>query len=318
MRGQMIAQSWRKQLLDDASLQALAQKPLDLRVPQKQLLPLVMSSPHSGAVYPESFVAQSQLDALGLRRSEDCFMDQVAGAAANLGVPVVAANFPRVFLDPNREPYELDPTMFAGPTPSHIRGNSTRVKGGLGTIARTVGSGHTIYRDKLSYEEAEWRIEHFYRPYHATLQRLLEETAMRFGFAILIDWHSMPSAAVRRAAGLTGRTILPDLVLGDRFGRSCGRAVVRGVEEVADTHGFLTARNAPYAGGHITAHYGRPQSGVHAVQVEVNRALYMDEEKYQPLAGLERLTHLAYGVAQSLGKLDLRRVTEERPPLAAE
>ncbi len=318
MRAQMAAQQWRQQLKGDASLQDLAANPLSVIEPPKQLLPLVMSSPHSGAVYAESFVAGAKLDAQDLRKSEDCFMDQVAVAATDLGVPVVAANFPRVYLDPNREPYELDPTMFAGPTPPHIRGQSARVKGGLGTIARTVGAGHYIYGDKLSYEEAEWRIEHFYRPYHATLQRLLESTAMRFGFAILIDWHSMPSAAVRRSAGLTGRTILPDLVLGDRFGRSCGRSVVRSVEGVAGGHDFLTARNAPYAGGHITAHYGRPQSGVHALQIEVNRALYMDEETYAPLAGLARLQQLAHGVAEKLGRLDLRRVVEDRPPLAAE
>ncbi|MGB1087343.1 MAG: N-formylglutamate amidohydrolase, partial [Alphaproteobacteria bacterium] len=199
-----------------------------------------------------------------------------------------------------------------------VRSGSARVKGGLGTIARTVGSGQSIYRDKLSYEEAEWRIEHFYRPYHATLQRLLEATAEKFGFAILIDWHSMPSAAVRRAAGMTGRSILPDLVLGDRFGRSCGRAVVRGVEDAVLAHKFQSARNAPYAGGHITAHYGRPQSGVHALQIEVNRALYMDEALYEPSAGLDRLVRLARQVAENLGALELRPARDTRPPLAAE
>ncbi|MGB0922191.1 MAG: N-formylglutamate amidohydrolase [Alphaproteobacteria bacterium] len=306
------------QLKNDDMLQALADQPLTVLEPQEQLLPLVMSSPHSGAVYPESFVDQSSLDPQSLRRSEDCFMDQVASAAAGLGVPVVAARFPRVFLDVNREPYELDPAMFDGPAPSHVRSGSARVKGGLGTIARTVGSGQSIYRDKLSYEEAEWRIEHFYRPYHATLQRLLEATAEKFGFAILIDWHSMPSAAVRRAAGMTGRSILPDLVLGDRFGRSCGRAVVRGVEDAVLAHKFQSARNAPYAGGHITAHYGRPQSGVHALQIEVNRALYMDEALYEPSAGLDRLVRLARQVAENLGALELRPARDTRPPLAAE
>lgn len=317
MHEKLAQEDWQAQLKADLALLDLEQNPVEVIEPTAQKLPLVMSSPHSGALYPHSFIESTVLDGHALRRSEDSFMDQVARASVGLGVPMVAARFPRVLLDPNREPYELDPRMFHGAAPSYVK-DSPRVKGGLGTIARIVGSGQPIYGQKLSYMEAEWRIDHLYRPYHATLQRLLDQTVARFGFAILIDWHSMPSAAVRRSAkAQDGTHGQPDLVLGDRFGQSCQRSVVKIVETAARQHRYFAVRNAPYAGGHITSHYGRPQRGLHALQIEVNRSIYMDEEGYAPTAGLERLVQFGEAVAEKLGTLSLRRAVDA-PPLAAE
>lgn len=197
------------------------------------------------------------------------------------------ARFPRAFLDADREPYELDPSMFAEPLPPHVNTRSLRVAGGLGTIARVVSDTTEIYRAPLSYAEAEERIRRLYMPFHDTLQSLLERTLHQFGYAILIDCHSMPS--VGGPTDDDNGADRPDIVLGDRYGTSCAGAITAEAERILRRLGYSVVRNNPYAGGFNTEHYGRPRSGLHALQIEVNRALYMDEARLEPIPAFDRM-----------------------------
>jgi N-formylglutamate deformylase len=238
--------------------------------------PVVCNSPHSGRAYPSGFLAQSRLDLPTLRRSEDTFVDELFADSVAYGVPLMRAHFPRAFLDVNREPYELDPRMFEGRLPAFANTRSLRVAGGLGTIARVVGDAREIYDRRLPVDEALSRIELYYKPYHRALRRLIVNAQKSFGLAVLIDCHSMPSNA-------SGRDERPraDVVLGDRYGTSCVPDVTDVIEESLRDLGYAVLRNKPYAGGFITEHYGDPAAGLHAVQVEINRALYMDERLYR-------------------------------------
>jgi len=258
---------------------ALFADPVTLLEPERLLVPFVYSSPHSGRHYPESFVAASKLDRLTLRRSEDSFVDELFADAVATGAPLLHANFPRAFLDPNREPYELDPAMFDDPLPPHVNTRSLRVAGGLGTIARVVADSTEIYRGALSYAEAERRIRHLYMPYHEALRRLLENAMSTFGCAVLVDCHSMPS--IGGPADSDRGSNRPDIVLGDRYGVSCAPELMTSVERFFIRKGYKVARNVPYAGGFNTEHYGRPERGLHAIQIELNRALYMNEIKFE-------------------------------------
>lgn len=247
-------------------------------------VPLVFNSPHSGAVYPASFLAASRLDPVALRKSEDCFVDELFGFALACGAPLLRAHFPRAYLDVNREPYELDPRMFDGRLPSFANSRSMRVAGGLGTIARIVGDQQEIYRSKLPVSEALDRIERLYKPYHRTLRGLLQDQQRRFGLAILIDCHSMPSTGLQRDEGQRA-----DIVIGDRFGTSAAPFFVETLEEALRARGYRVGRNRPYAGGFITEHYGNPVNAVHAIQIEVNRGLYMDERAFTRSTGFAGL-----------------------------
>lgn len=240
--------------------------------PARQSVPFVFNVPHAGLVYPEHFVAASRLDRLTLRRSEDAFVDALLAGVVELGAPLMAARFPRAYLDVNREPYELDPRMFEGRLPAFVNARSMRVAGGLGTIPRIVADGQEIYRGRLPVEEALGRIDRLYRPYHRALQDVIRATLRLFGHAVLIDGHSMPSAGQGREG-----TAKIDMVLGDRYGTSCAPLVTDLVEAALRGRGYAVARNKPYAGGFITEHYGEPALGRHALQIEINRALYMDE-----------------------------------------
>jgi len=247
--------------------------------------PLVFASPHSGRCYPDDMMAAAALDAHAIRRSEDVLVDDLIGVAPQLGAAVIAARFARAYIDVNREAFELDPAMFVDELPDFARARTARVAAGLGAIARVVSEGQEIYARKLTFAEARARIEQAHRPYHAALERLLGEAHAAFGFAILIDWHSMPSAAAR--AG--GRDRPSDFVLGDRFGAACAGLLTQRVERELEAMGYRVARNTPYAGGYTTEHYGRPARRTHALQVEINRALYLDEATLQPTAGFARL-----------------------------
>jgi len=231
--------------------------------------PIVLNSPHSGAHYPAAFLAASKLDALTLRRSEDAFVDGLFTPATAHGVPMLRARFPRAFLDLNREPYELDPQMFSGRLPDFANTRSLRVAAGLGVIPRVVGDAQPIYRDQIPVEAALRRIATLHRPYHAKLGELIETAQRRFGFTLLIDCHSMPSSSPD-VGGC-------DIVLGDRYGSSAARWIVDAVENALRGCGLNVRRNKPYAGGYITEHYGAPAAGRHALQIEINRGLYMDE-----------------------------------------
>jgi N-formylglutamate amidohydrolase len=251
--------------------------PFEILAPVEQTLPFIVNTPHSGRVYPEAFVAMARLDSLGLRRSEDSFVDLLFAGAPVLGAPLLKANFPRAYLDVNREPYELDPRMFDGRLPSFANTRSMRVAGGLGSIPRIVGDGQEIYRERLTVADAMHRIDTIYRPYHRALRSLLQQTHRRFGEAILFDCHSMPSASLG-----TETMPRPDIVLGDRYGTSCAAVLIDSVQAVLEELGYHVARNRPYAGGFITEHYGQPASSIHVLQIEINRALYMNEETLEP------------------------------------
>jgi N-formylglutamate amidohydrolase len=265
-------------------LSAELDPPFSILAPKVQSSPFVLCSPHSGRIYPKSFLAQSRLDPLTLRKSEDCFVDDLFLGAAELGVPMIAARFPRAYLDVNREPYELDPELFADPLPDYANSKSVRVVGGLGTIARIVADGEEIYRTRLGVDEALQRIEQLYFPFHTALEGLIEQTRAQFGYAILIDCHSMPSAQMAQSSGPR-----PDFVIGDRFGAACDPRLTRFLKDTLTAEGYDVQLNRPYAGGHITEHYGRPYRGVQAVQIEINRALYLDELTFKPSHGFRRL-----------------------------
>ncbi|WP_173932659.1 N-formylglutamate amidohydrolase [Chelativorans sp. Marseille-P2723] len=238
----------------------------------EQRIPFVFNSPHSGRHYPPRFLAMSRLDSATIRRSEDCYVEELFSPAAALGAPLLSANFPRAYLDVNREPWELDPRMFREPVPPFANIRSPRVAGGLGTIPKLVGEGFNIYPDRLPLHEALTRIEHIYKPYHKTLASLIRKTRERFGYAILIDCHSMP-ANVRAGDGAP----TPDFIIGDRFGSSAVAALTEYAVGILAAKGYTVAYNKPYAGGFITEHYGRPAECVHALQIEINRGLYMNE-----------------------------------------
>lgn len=242
--------------------------------PVEWRLPLVLASPHSGRDYPADFTAQSRLDGVALRRSEDCFVDEIFAPAVALGAPLLTALFPRAYLDPNREPFEFDPGMFDGPLPSYVNSRSPRVAAGLGTVPRIVASGEEIYRTRLRFADAVARVERCYYPYHAALRRLVEATRARFGYCILLDCHSMPSIGLPPEIAECGAV---DMVLGDCYGSACSPALMAAADECLSALGYVVGRNIPYAGGYTTRHYGRPSTGIHTLQIELNRSLYMDE-----------------------------------------
>jgi N-formylglutamate amidohydrolase len=261
--------------------------PLDIKRPRIQTAAIVLASPHSGRTYSPAFLADSKLDPLTLRRSEDSFVDEIFDAGPELGMPLLAARFPRAYCDVNREPYELDQQMFEDRLPAFVNTRSVRVACGLGTIARVVTDGAEIYRRRLHFAEAEQRLKQCYRPYHRALKSLIDETSDRFGAALLIDCHSMPSVGgpMDQDAGL-GRK---DVVLGDRYGTACEQKLVAIIEDAFKAAGFEVARNNPYAGGHTTQLYGLPSRRIHALQIEINRALYMDERRVERRAGFQEV-----------------------------
>jgi N-formylglutamate amidohydrolase len=248
--------------------------PFEIVEPAAWRAPIIFNSPHSGAVYPAEFLDASRIDLPALRRSEDSFMDELIGGLSALGFPTVRVNFPRSYVDVNREPYELDPRMFAGRLPSFANTRSMRVAGGLGTIPRVVGDGQEIYRERLSVDNALARIEALYKPYHRALRRLINKAHQAFGAVVVVDCHSMPSIGVSR-----DEPRRPDIVIGDRYGTSCAALLPEMVERTMSRLGYSIGRNKPYAGGFITEHYGNPASGLHTIQLELNRAIYMDERR---------------------------------------
>ena len=248
--------------------------PFEIVEPPQWRAPIIFNSPHSGSAYPDDFLIASRIDLPTLRRSEDSFMDELIADLSRRGFPVVRVNFPRSYVDVNREPYELDPRMFSGRLPSFANTRSMRVAGGLGTIPRVVGDGQEIYRERLAVEDALSRIETLYKPYHRALRRLINRVHQTFGTVVVVDCHSMPSIGVSR-----DEPRRPDVVIGDRYGTSCAQLLPDMVEATMSRLGYSVGRNKPYAGGFITEHYGNPASGLHAIQLELNRAIYMDERR---------------------------------------
>ena len=270
---------------------------------------VLFNSPHSGAVYPREFLASARLELTTLRRSEDSFVDALIGGVVKRGYPMMRAHFPRCYVDVNREPYELDPRMFDGRLPSFANTRSMRVAGGLGTVARVVGDAQEIYDQRIPVDDALRRIESLYKPYHRALRRLFTKMHRNYGAAVLVDCHSMPSST----GGKDDRS-RPEFVLGDRYGTSCTGIVTEVVERTLRACGYTVSRNKPYAGGFITEHYGNPAAGLHAVQLEINRALYMDEKRYERAAGFDALAADLELLAVKIGEIPLE---ELRPYRAA-
>lgn len=272
-------------------------------LPRDWRLPLLFASPHSGRLYEDSFLQSSRLDALSIRKSEDCFVDKLFASAPDAGAPLLKALFPRAFVDVNREPFELDPSMFREPLPAWINSHSSRVQNGLGTIARIVANGEPIYQGKLTFAEAEWRIRTCYEPYHTMLQWLIDRNLEKFGYCLLVDCHSMPSVFPIPGANRTSRTRF-DFVLGDRHGRACARPLRQRTFEILRREGYRVSLNDPYAGGYTTGHYGRPDRNVHVLQIEINRALYMNEKTLEPHQGMDSLIRRINSLIAGLGSLD--------------
>jgi N-formylglutamate amidohydrolase len=298
------------QASERASILAELTPPFTLLTPPAQLAPVVFCSPHSGRIYPKSFLEASRLDPHTLRKSEDCYVDELFEGVVRLGAPLLAARFPRAYLDVNREPYELDPELFSGRLPEFANTQSARVMGGLGTIARIVADTEEIYRERLPISAAFERIERLYRPFHGALAGLLEATRRQFGMAVLIDCHSMPSASMGQPIGAR-----PHFVLGDRFGTSCDTKLTRLMREILQASGYEVQINRPYAGGFITEYYGNPGHGIQCLQLEINRALYLDEttlSKSKDFSHLaSTLAALAAQVFQALPALLERRAAAE-------
>jgi N-formylglutamate amidohydrolase len=248
--------------------------------------PLIFASPHSGRRYPPELLRMSRLDRHALRQSEDGYVDLLFASAPQFGAPLLRALFPRAWVDVNRARDELDQRMFADPLPSTADTRSTRVRAGLGVIPRIVADGQDIYDRKLKFFEARRRLTECYDTYHRELGALVADALSRFGCAVIIDCHSMPSAG---ALPYRENERPLDIVLGDRFGASCSGVITAAAEETLADLGYQVSRNAPYAGGHVAAAYGRPLEGVHVLQIEINRALYLDERRIARTEGFDRL-----------------------------
>ncbi|MCU4651493.1 N-formylglutamate amidohydrolase [Roseibacterium sp. SDUM158016] len=279
-----------------------------LKCPAETTTSVVVASPHSGRHYPRSFLRTSMLDERSIRSSEDAFMDLLVEDAPRLGAPLLAAEYPRAYIDLNRSPDELDPGVIEGvgrvvQTP--------RISSGLGVIPRVVANGRAIYRGKLARAEADERIARIWHPYHDALDDLMNRAQGRFGEAVVLDFHSMPHEALDSVVRPGMRR--PEVVLGDRFGASARGDLVDAVEAAFLDAGLVVSRNAPFAGAFVTQRYGRPSRGWHAVQIEIDRSLYMNERMIRPNGNFETVKRIVTSV--------LARVIEATPgamPLAAE
>jgi len=276
--------------------------------PSEPTTSVVVASPHSGRHYPRSFLRSSMLDERSIRSSEDAFMDMLVEAAPELGAPLLAAEYPRAYIDLNRSADELDPGVIDGvgrvvQTP--------RISSGLGVIPRVVANGRAIYRGKLGRAEADERIERIWHPYHQELDRLMQGAHDRFGEAVILDFHSMPHEALDSVARPGARR--PEVVLGDRFGASARGDLVDALETAFLQAGLVVSRNAPFAGAYVTQRYGRPMRGWHAVQIEIDRSLYMNERLIRPNGNFDNVRRIVTSV--------IARAIEATPgamPLAAE
>lgn len=286
--------------------------PVEVLSPPAVETPLIFASPHSGRRYPADLLRMTRLDRTALRQSEDGYVDLLFDAAPVYGAPLLRALFPRAYVDVNRSRDELDPRMFVDSVPRTVDSRSNRVLAGLGVIPRIVADGQDIYTRKLNYFEARRRLAACYEPYHQTLTDLIDSARRAFACAVVIDCHSMPSAG--GAPFREGERRI-DFVLGDRFGASCAPGLVSLVEQSLLKMGYCVSRNAPYAGGFVASSYGRPSDGVHVLQIEINRELYLDEAR---LARKESFNELRRNMQILMGELARIEPGALRPAQAAE
>ncbi len=271
----------------------------EILAPAAWTAPAVFNSAHSGKRYPAELLRMTRLSAETLRKSEDCFIDELFMCCADLGAPMLCAHMPRAYIDLNREAYEFDPRMFSGELPGFMNTGSPRVAGGLGTIPRIVAEGEEIYRERLSLNDALQRVEKIYRPYHRTLKALIDEVMNSAGQMLLLDCHSMPTSATSQSS--------VDVVIGDRYGASCGEEITVCLEDILRAEGLRVVRNKPYAGGFITQNYGAPNLGRNALQIEICRGLYMNEARFEKTKDFESvramLRHAMKTLLESLTQL---------------
>lgn len=280
----------------------------DLLHPEQRTTSVIFASPHSGRDYPWTFLRKTILDQHSIRSSEDAFVDQLYAFAPKAGAPLLKAGAPRSFVDLNRAADELDPALIEGVA---SKGHNPRIASGLGVVPRVVSGGRAIYRGKLPLKEAQRRIDTYWRPYHAMLSKLMRQSSDTFGEAILIDCHSMPHEAMNIAArGVTRR---PDVVIGDRHGASAGSEIVDRIEEAFSRAGFSVVRNIPFAGAYICQTYGKPSRGHHAIQIEIDRSLYMNEQMVRPNGNFEAVRRSLKGVID-----DVCAIGRSKERLAAE
>ncbi|SDX51105.1 N-formylglutamate amidohydrolase [Litoreibacter albidus] len=277
-------------------------------LPEVQTSSMVFASPHSGRFYSREFLRRSVLDDVQIRSSEDAFMDQLIAPATQFGVPILTATVPRAYLDLNRACDELDPAVVQG---VRRRGHNPRIASGLGVIPRVVANGRAIYSGKITLEEANTRIDRYWRPYHDRLGDLMAQTKQSFGRAVLVDFHSMPHEAVRAMthSGLSR----PEVVLGDRFGAAAHGDIVERIETIFLEAGLKVSRNTPFAGAYITQAYGHPSRGHHAVQVEIDRGLYMNEQHIRPNGNFDSFSKLMARIVEQIAQIG-----QQKLPLAAE
>ena len=261
---------------------------------------VVFASPHSGRVYPADFLAIAQVSEPVLRSSEDAFVDLLLQSAPEFGAPLISSQVPRAYVDFNRAAEELDPALIQG---APRAGLNPRIASGLGVVARVVSNGRAIYRGKIPLSDAQGRIDHYWHPYHRALSALLERQHGRFGQVLLCDFHSMPHEALN--GHVTRGAQRPQIIIGDRWGASCNPEIVEQIEAVLRKTGLAVARNAPFAGAYIAQRYGQPSVGMNAVQIEIDRALYLDEAQITPSADFEAFQALMRDVVRDLAALDL-------------
>ena len=278
--------------------------------PADPATPVMLASPHSGREYPAAFLAQSRLSLNQLRRAEDAYVDDLLAGVVTLGVPLIAARYGRAYLDLNRDADEIDPAMIADALPPSAGQASDRVAAGLGVVPRIAAQGLDIYSSRLRLAEVESRVGALHRPYHDAVAAMLARARARHGYAVLLDCHSMPTPPGAAAA--------PQFVLGDLHGRNAAPQLVEMLAATIAAAGYRVARNAPYAGGYTTLHHANPAGGVHVVQVEVDRALYMDQARLARHNGfaavaatLKRLVETLMTLAPGLGLEGGRREAAE-------
>ncbi len=284
-------------------------RPVLIDLPDRITSHVIFASPHSGRVYPADMIARARVTPLVLRSSEDAYVDLLLAAAPRAGAPLITTEVPRAYVDFNRAADELDPLLIAGAA----RGvTNPRIASGLGVIARVVANGQAIYRNQLTLAEARARITGCWQPYHAALGDLLACQRVRFGQTLLVDFHSMPSAALTGYVAVQGQR--PDVVLGDRHGAACCPDLLDALERVISAEGLRVARNSPFAGAYIATRYGRPAEGTHVVQIEIDRRLYLDEERVQPSARFDAFRAVMARIVAGIAELG----RAETMPLAAE
>ena len=259
-------------------------------VPQS---PVIISVPHAGRAYFSAIAAQTRLTREQLVPLEDRFADMLAAPAFAAGFSGIIAHTPRCWIDLNRGEREYDPAMLRDRQPTHPI-MSSKVRGGLGLIPRRIASGGDIWRQPITSDDFNRRLNVHYRPYHTALADMLKRTRDCFGIAVLIDLHSMPP--ITNADG----AITPQIVVGDRFNRSSHDRFTGRVLAVARRNQISAAVNHPYAGGHILDHHADPDTNIHGVQIEIDRSLYLEADRLTPNFGLARMQRIVGEIALAL------------------